>query len=165
MAALKALLVSFLCMGNMYGNEELERKIIADARGVNLDRLVTAVIKQESSFNSDAVSHAGAKGLMQLMDATGREMARELGFPERAYDPFSPSQNKTIGTAYLVKMLRQFGSVPLALAAYNAGPTRVSKLLQQHGDSWQAIALHLPQETQNYVATIMRRITGWENVA
>lgn len=149
----------------MYGNEELERKIVSEARARSLDKLITAVIQQESGFKSEAVSHAGAKGLMQLMDATGKEMMRELGMPEKAYDPFNPHQNKTLGTAYLVKMLQQFGDVRLALAAYNAGPGRVSKLTKEHGGAYPAISHHLPVETQNYVQAIIRRISGWETLA
>ncbi len=81
--------------------------------------LIKAVIKAESGFKPDAVSRAGAMGLMQLMPETAREMG---------IDPLNPGQNIMGGTAYLKKMLDAFGDdVSLALAAYNAGPANVEK--------------------------------------
>jgi len=100
--------------------------------------LIKAVITQESAANPFAVSSAGAKGLMQLMDPT----ARSVGVS----NSFDPVQNIHGGTAYLAKMLKRFdGNVKLALAAYNAGPSAVEK----YGD--------IPpyRETQNYVQKVL----------
>jgi soluble lytic murein transglycosylase-like protein len=86
----------------------------------NLDpELISAVIIQESGGNPYAVSRAGAKGLMQLMDST----AQELGVQE----VFSPRENIMAGSKYLRKMLDRFGDETLALASYNAGPGAVAK--------------------------------------
>lgn len=101
-------------------------------------KLIAAVIQAESAGRYDAVSPVGAKGLMQLMDPT----ARELGVT----DSFDPAQNIEGGTKYLRQMIDRFGDIPTALAAYNAGPGRV----RQYGG--------IPpfRETQNYVNQIMR---------
>jgi soluble lytic murein transglycosylase-like protein len=102
--------------------------------------LVDAVMWQESRYNPRAISSAGAIGLMQLMPGT----ARSLGV-----NPHDPWQNVFGGAAYLRTQLDRFGNnVPLALAAYNAGPEAVAR----HG------GVPPYAETRNYVSTIMRRL-------
>ncbi len=99
--------------------------------------LVKAVIAAESMFDSEAVSHAGAQGLMQLMPET----ARALGVD----DPFRPDENVRGGTEYLRAMLDRYGDFSRALAAYNAGPTAV--------DRHQGVPPY--RETRDYVRRVL----------
>lgn len=100
----------------------------------NLDPVLTrSLTKQESGYFPKAVSSSNALGLMQMIPPTAREIADDLklGKINLPDDLFDPSRNITMGTHYVAKMLTQFkGHVPLALAAYNAGPTRVDRWLK-----------------------------------
>ena len=93
--------------------------------------LVKAIIKAESDFNPQAVSSAGAQGLMQLMPATGASTARQINLRYAGSGSLTdPQVNIALGTTYLGKMLARFdGNQVLATAAYNAGPGAV----REHG--------------------------------
>ncbi|WP_457551103.1 transglycosylase SLT domain-containing protein [Desulfobacula sp.] len=100
--------------------------------------LIKAVIKVESGFDPQAVSKKGAKGLMQLMPDNFKSLAVK--------DPFNPSQNIMGGVLYLQRLLRRYEyQLPLALAAYNAGPDAV--------DKYNKIPPY--EETQNYVKKVL----------
>jgi len=94
--------------------------------------MVLAVIEVESRGRIRARSHKNALGLMQILPRTGRALAEEAGLPwwgpETLFDPVT---NVRLGVRYLEQLVARFGDVPTALAAYNAGPTRVASLLRQ----------------------------------
>lgn len=117
-----------------------ERHIISASYRYDIDpHLIRAVIRAESDFNRYAVSKKGARGLMQLMPETAREL--------NVSDSFDPAQNIHGGTRYLRKLLDMFkGDLALALAAYNAGPTAVKKVNR----------IPMITETRNYVKKVMK---------
>jgi soluble lytic murein transglycosylase len=129
--------------------------------------LVLAIIRQESAFQEDAVSSAGALGLMQLMPATAKSVAKKLGL---GYSPAKltgdPSFNITLGRAYIDGLVGDYGgSYVLAIAGYNAGPRRVSEWMAQNRDprrqgvdvvDWiESIPI---SETRNYVQRVMENL-------
>lgn len=120
--------------------DEIMAMIDSTAEKYGVDaKLVKAVVKQESGFNPNAKSKAGALGLMQLMPTT----AKGLGVT----DPMNPQQNIEGGVKYLKSLLERFhGNTILALAAYNAGPNAVSK--------YDGVPPY--KETQNYVKSILK---------
>jgi soluble lytic murein transglycosylase len=126
--------------------------------------LVLGVIRQESSFDGTTISPVGARGLMQIMPATGAQTAKKLGLPVSVPAlVLDPAYNMKIGSAYLRELLDQFaGAVPLVVAGYNAGPGRVGEWLRTHGDPRQGgvdmidwIELIPFAETRNYVQRVI----------
>lgn len=126
------------------------------------------IMRQESSFDVAAVSPSGARGLMQLMPATAQGVARQLGVPLSLPSLTSDAaRNIRLGTAYLQEVLTHFdGCLPLAAAAYNAGPGRVGQWLAENGDprtgpvdmvDW--IELIPVSETRNYVQRVTENVT------
>ncbi len=125
------------------------------------------LIRQESSFDIAAVSPSGARGLMQLMPFTAQAVAKQIGAPTSAVSLVAdPAHNMRLGTAYLREMLDRFeNSLPLAAAAYNAGPHRVDEWLADNGDprvgpidmlDW--IELIPFNETRNYVQRVLENV-------
>lgn len=134
---------------------------------------IHAITRQESQFDRAAISHAGARGMMQLMPGTAREVAGKLGL---SYDAGSltsdTNYNMTLGSTYFQQMLRYYGgSYPLAVAAYNAGPGNVNKWLRANGDprtgsidilEWiEAIPIF---ETKNYVQRVLENAVVYDTL-
>lgn len=129
--------------------------------------LVHAIIRQESNFNRQAVSSAGARGLMQVMPATAGAVAKKEGLRHTdAKLTADPQHNVRIGAAYLQELLQRYGgSYILAIAAYNAGPGRVSSWLNTYGDprsstvdvvDWlETMPIY---ETRNYVQRVLENL-------
>ncbi len=111
--------------------------------------LVKSVMKSESNFRPNAISSAGAMGLMQVMPDTAGDMG--------VTDPYDPAQNIEGGVKYLARMLKRFdGDVALALAAYNCGPRKVENLgVQSSADTEQFS--RLAGNVQRYAARVMER--------
>ncbi len=103
----------------------VQREVKAAAKRYSLDpRLINGLIWVESKFEVRARGPGGTQGLMQLMPATARELARSVGERARPYDP---GFNIRAGSLYLSRMINRFGSVELGLAAYHGGPGHVLK--------------------------------------
>jgi soluble lytic murein transglycosylase len=128
--------------------------------------LVLAVIRQESAFQADAISSAGARGLMQLMPATAKYTAKRVGLAYSAAKLNDPTYNITLGRAYLAGLLVDYdGSYVLSLAGYNAGPRRVMEWMGQNRDprregidviDWvESIPI---AETRNYVQRVLENL-------
>ena len=130
--------------------------------------LLHSLIRQESAFDPEAHSRAGARGLMQLMPATAKKIARDLEIKGHSTDRLTkdPYHNLTLGSAYLNDMLTRYeGSMVMALAAYNAGPHRVDKWLEENGDPRRSLddaidwIESIPfSETRNYVQRILETL-------
>ena len=118
--------------------------------------LLKAVIRNESRFKKNALSSAGAMGLMQLMPGT----AGDMGVTD-AYDAY---QNVNGGAKYLRMQLERFGDVRLALAAYNCGPSRVASYGIDNADS-QDEYNRIPERVRNYVDNVMKNYVSYSNQA
>ncbi len=133
--------------------------VIAQASAIGLDPgLVFGLIRQESRFVTDARSHVGASGLMQVMPPTAKWTAKRIGLHDfKPQDINDQLTNVRIGTAYLKMVIDDFeGSLPLAVAAYNAGPSR-SRVWRNGpilpGDIWVE---NIPfEETRDYVKRVL----------
>ena len=135
------------------GNSSIDDAINKASEKYNVDaKLIKSVIKQESNFNPNSVSSAGAMGLMQLMPSN----AKYYG----ASNAFDVNQNVDAGTRLLKDYLNMYGdNKKMALAAYNAGPTRI----KNKGVTDTSQFNKLPKETQNYVKKVMNYYSSQSN--
>lgn len=131
-----------------------------EAKRYGIDPYMAAgLIRQESVFNPNAISRVGARGLMQVMPATGQQISRRQGGGAiTAADLYNPAINIKLGMNYLSQMLGQFGRIEYAAAAYNAGPGRARAWIAERGgmdiEDWvEAIPF---TETRGYVQGVLR---------
>jgi soluble lytic murein transglycosylase len=134
--------------------------------------LANGISRQESSFDPYAISHAGARGMMQLMPGTARDQAGKMGIGYDGYRLISdPNYNVSIGSAYFQHMLDVWnGNVPLAVASYNAGSGNAGKWVRQYGDprgnldvvAWiEAIPY---DETRSYVQRVIENSVVYDSM-
>jgi soluble lytic murein transglycosylase len=135
--------------------------------------MIHALARQESQFAQNAVSHAGARGLMQFMPATAQEESRRANMsysPSRLID--DPTYSMQLGSNHIERLLRTYnGSFPLAVAAYNAGPGNVNRWLRENGDprtgaiSWAEWIEKINfSETRNYVQRVLENAVVYEHL-
>ncbi|NBB24944.1 transglycosylase SLT domain-containing protein [Porphyrobacter sp. SLTP] len=150
------------------GLSSLERigfPVVATPPAVNDWVMVHAIARQESEFDRTRESHAGARGIMQLMPGTAREQAGKLGMQYLSADlTGAPQYNITLGDAYFARMMNYYGGAyPLAVGAYNAGPGRVNEWLRLNGDprrgeiDWVTWVEKIPAnfETRYYIMRVI----------
>ena len=139
-----------------------------EAKRYGIDPYMAAgLIRQESVFNPTAVSRVGARGLMQLMPATGQLISRKQGGGSiTAADLYNPAINVKLGMNYLAQMLGQFGRIEYAAAAYNAGPGRAQRWIAERGtldiEDWvETIPF---SETRGYVQGVVRYAANYRRL-
>lgn len=143
----------------------LRETVVRRANAIGLDpAYVYGLIRQESRFIMDARSHVGASGLMQVMPATAKWTAKKIGMTGFTTDQLTDKEtNVAIGTGYLKLVLDDFGgSMPMAAAAYNAGPSRPRSW--RNGPTLEAAiwAENIPfQETRDYVKKVLSNTTNY----
>ncbi|MTI08909.1 lytic transglycosylase domain-containing protein [Curvivirga aplysinae] len=129
--------------------------------------IVHSIIKQESAFYPKAKSSAGALGMMQLMPATAKRQAKRVSLKyNKKRLTTDPLYNITIGQSYLSGLIQRFdGSLPMAFAGYNAGPSRVKRWVNQNGDPRVTIEEMIDwiemipfEETRNYVQRVSENL-------
>ena len=130
---------------------------------------IWSIMRAETFFKKAAISPVGAKGLMQLMPHTARMVASlmENQLSYRESELFKPETNIRLGTKYLRRLLKKFnGSIPLAAAAYNAGPHRVEDWLSKFGSlDMDEFIEHIPfRETKKYVKKVINNFNVYQAV-
>lgn len=156
-----------------HGFERLGFPTVDTHSGANWT-MVHAIARQESEFDRNRVSHAGARGMMQLMPGTAQEEAGKLGISYMSANlTGSPSYNIRLGDAHFARLMDRYGGAyPLAIAAYNAGPGRVNQWLRLNGDprtgavDWATWIEKIPAnfETRYYVMRVIGNAVTYANM-
>ena len=136
-----------------------EAALRREAAKNNFDPMFAAgLIRQESTFQSDAVSHANAIGLMQVLPKTGRLLARQIKIRYVKNKLFDPDYNIELGMVYISNLVQQFGSPEAAAAAYNAGEDRISAWkAERNYEEVPELVESIPfTETREYVQIVLR---------
>ncbi len=154
------------------GFTQIGYPLLPNPQGTNWT-MVHAITRQESQFAQNAISHAGARGLMQLMPGTAREEANKAGIQYMSASLIEDAAyNMRLGSNHIERLLSRYnGSYPLAIAAYNAGPGNVNRWLRENGDprtgeiewaEWiEKIGFF---ETKNYVQRVLENAVVYEHL-
>ena len=146
---------------------------IVNQKKMPKSELILAVIRQESEFDQNAHSYAGARGMMQLMTYTARLVAKQAKLPySKGKLKKDPEYNIKLGSYYLAGLLEEYeGSYPFALAAYNAGPKRVRYWKKINGNPQKGeidyvnwIELIKFKETRNYVQRVLENVNVYKHI-
>jgi soluble lytic murein transglycosylase len=140
--------------------------VLAFAEAQQKPWLVHAITRQESQFDERVVSSSNAQGLMQLLPSTAHEVAGKIGMDQDSVNLFDPETNVRLGSWYINNLVDRFdGSLPMAIAGYNAGPGRVRQWMDKFGDpragqmdmiDWVE---NIPvDETRNYVQRVLEAL-------
>lgn len=139
-----------------------------EAKRYGIDPYIAAgLIRQESVFNPNAISRVGARGLMQVMPATGQVVSKRQGIGTiTAADLYNPVLNIKLGMNYLAQVIGQFGRIEYAAAAYNAGPSRAQRWIAERGsmdiEDWiESIPF---SETRGYVQGVLRYAANYRRL-
>lgn len=156
-----------IIMQNIYPKKYLEY-VEKYSKQYNIDSLlIFSIIKAESNFKPDAKSSSGAKGLMQLMEATANEIADKIEEPIESRNLYDPEKNIMLGTKYYSELLEKYNyNMLLALTAYNAGIGNVNKwitdrIIKSDGSNIENIPY---KETNMYVRKIIRNYKMYKKI-
>lgn len=130
--------------------------------------LLMGIARRESAYNTEALSPAGARGLMQLMPGTATQLSRQLGISDPGpYGVLDPSLNIRLGSTYIRDMLSRYrGNRLAATAAYNAGPGRVDRWLRDAPEEFDLFVESIPfRETRDYVQAVLAYRVIFESLA
>ena len=151
----------------------IETPKVVNSKRMPKSELILAVIRQESEFDQRANSHAGARGLMQLMTYTAKLVAKQAKLPySKSKLKSDPDYNIKLGSYYLAGLLEEYeGSYPFALSAYNAGPRRVKYWKKINGNPQKGkisyidwIELIKFKETRNYVQRVLENVNVYRYI-
>ncbi len=128
--------------------------------------LVAGLIRQESTFQADAVSHAGAYGLMQVLPQTGKLLSKQLHLRYSLNKLFDPEFNLTLGTVYLKGLLQLTGGPEQALAAFNAGEDRIAAWgAERKYEEVAELVESIPfTETREYIQIVLRNADAYRMI-
>lgn len=145
--------------------EQYKETVLKHSEEFSLDKnLVFAVIKVESSFNVNAKSGKGAKGLMQITDSTANYIAQKLGV--NTFDLFNEDDNVRFGCYYIRYLIDRFENVQTSICAYNAGEGRVREWLDnsEYSEDGKTLIVIPYEETREYTEKILKTFSKYEKL-